>query len=153
MASLNRPQNHLIWIRHGTGSKQTEDHQLQSALPPGPWPMSQHPGRGQSESPHALITTSFSWSVAEQQKQTSRNRNSFFPQAVAFINTPYCFITRTEHYNTKRKQIWHTFSTCRLKIKGRCVWLELELNFAGQSIARSRIGHPWYRVSQNWYYQ
>ncbi len=25
----------------------------------------------------------------------------------------------------------------------RCVWLELELNFAGQSIARSRIGHPW----------
>ncbi len=152
MASLNRPQNRLIWIRHGTGSKQTEDHQLQSALPPGPLWVNIQEGGSQKAltlwSPHLSAEA-----LQNSKKQTSRNRNSFFPQAVAFINTPYCFTTRTEHYNTKRKQIWHTFSTCRLKIKGRCVWLELELNFAGQSIARSRIGHPWYRVSQNWYYQ
>ncbi len=29
----------------------------------------------------------------------------------------------------------------------RCVWLELELNFAGQSIARSRVVHPWSKTS------
>lgn len=88
--------------------------------------MSQHPGMGQSESPHALIITSFSWcllwSAVELQKQTSRKKKT------AFSHKPW--------------------SSLNLPIAS-----PLKQNTTIQRDNRFDTHTVLYRVSQNWYHQ
>ncbi len=65
------------------------------------------------------------------------------PTLLLVIECPAKFSSNSNQKNTPAlnfQVILETLISCF-----RCVWLKLELNFAGQTITRSRVGHPWCR--------